>query len=280
MPDARIAAFAASQRLQSRRVYIVISTGGGTLGAYLFKANKWQLKRVLLGSGRRSAITLKRLGTCFVTGDVVRRHNTHRHCSRGRPGDRARLRPDAVAHGPHRAKRRCVHSAPARSPHERPGHPGPAQRSAATALGNLCTSPARGVACAAVPYATPLRRRRCGTSLRSGGGADGPAPPQPEGLTAFAGRYRRRSSSTMPPHRLLLAPAVSTRKRSQRRAPNLCRGSLTQRASADSRAAFSVASFVSTIPKCFQTMSPLLSRTIDVGITVVLSSVASFPSGS
>src|SRR5476651_1732232 len=49
--------------------------------------------------------------------------------------------------------------------------------------------------------------------------------PQPEGLTAFAGRYRRRSSSTMPPHRLLLAPAVSTRNRGQRRAPDLCRGS-------------------------------------------------------
>src|SRR6266487_4155886 len=49
--------------------------------------------------------------------------------------------------------------------------------SAFRALGNLCTSPARGVACAAVPYATPLRRRRCGTSLRSSRDADGPAPP-------------------------------------------------------------------------------------------------------
>ena len=52
--------------------------------------------------------------------------------------------------------------------------------------------------------------------------------PQPEGLTAVACRYRRRSSSTMPPHRLLLAATVSTRNRGQRHGSDLFRGSLAE----------------------------------------------------
>src|SRR4051812_3236578 len=50
--------------------------------------------------------------------------------------------------------------------------------------------------------------------------------PQPEGLTTVAGRYRRRASSTMSPHRLLLAPPISARKRGQRRGSDLFRASL------------------------------------------------------
>ncbi len=53
------------------------------------------------------------------------------------------------------------------------------------------------------------RRRNAGdavTSSRSVNAADAHAPPEPFGRMGVAGRSLRCSSSTMSPHRLLLAP--------------------------------------------------------------------------